>query len=241
MWLYICTLIYSHSVLVQFCIRNHGFSLVTSHSQRLNAGPRVQGTDNSPIEVFIVVALSWWHLCHLETWRQGATSFPWTSEWPVRRDPVHQGERVCMKDLFLSSTPMWRRKEAKWPQVFAGSPPTQTSTSTSHHHPKVKSGIVDCLLNRAERICKQDSMLCWWDAEGPYGAVLEIHQRRPMMNLDAGLILDPPWIPFVCAKDGSHVTESTTSWRSNPMYVRGTFFVVARTHWWRPSVLKRAR
>jgi len=60
--------------------------------------------------------------------------------------------------------------------------------------------------------------------------VLEIHQRKPMMNLDAGLILDPPWIPFVCAKDGSHVTESTTSCRSNPMYVRGTFFVVARTH-----------
>ena len=69
------------------------------HSQRLNAGPRVQGTDNSPIEVFIVVALRWWHLCHLETWRQGATSFPWTSEWPVRRDPVHHGEesawRIC--------------------------------------------------------------------------------------------------------------------------------------------------
>ena len=60
--------------------------------------------------------------------------------------------------------------------------------------------------------------------------VLEIHQRKPMMNLDAGLILDPPWIPFVCAKDGSHVTESTTSCRSNSMYVRGTFIVVAHTH-----------
>ena len=25
---------------------------------------------------------------------------------------------------------------------------------SSHHHPKVKSGIVDCLHHRAERICK---------------------------------------------------------------------------------------
>jgi len=68
-----------------------------------------------------------------------------------------------------------------------------------------------------------------WRRRRVFEDVLEIH-LRPMMNLDAGLILDPPWIPFVCAKDGSHVTESTTSCRSNPMYVRGTFFVVARTH-----------
>ena len=88
-----CTL-HCLSVLVQFFLRSYGFSLVTSHSQHLSVGPRVQSTDNSPIEVFIVVALSWWHLCHLETWRQGTTSFPWTSEWPVHRDPVPQGERV---------------------------------------------------------------------------------------------------------------------------------------------------
>ena len=77
MRLYICTLIYTHSVLVQFCIRSHGFSLVTSHSQYLNAGPRVQGTDNSasPIEAFA----------------QRSTS----------------PKRKSLKDLFLSSASMW--------------------------------------------------------------------------------------------------------------------------------------
>ena len=77
MRLYICTLIYTHSVLVQFCIRSHGFSLVTSHSQYLNAGPRVQGTDNSasPMEAFA----------------QRSTS----------------PRRKSLKDLFLSSAPMW--------------------------------------------------------------------------------------------------------------------------------------
>ena len=30
---------------------------------------------------------------------------------------------------------------------------------SSHHHPKVKSGIVDCLHHRAKWICKQDSAL----------------------------------------------------------------------------------
>ena len=29
----------------------------------------------------------------------------------------------------------------------------------SHHHPKVKSGIVDCLSHRAKRICKKGSAL----------------------------------------------------------------------------------
>ena len=28
---------------------------------------------------------------------------------------------------------------------------------------------------------------------------LEIQQRRPMMGLDAGLILDPLWTPYVCS------------------------------------------
>jgi hypothetical protein len=30
---------------------------------------------------------------------------------------------------------------------------------SSHHHHKVKSGIVDCLNQRAKRICKQGSVL----------------------------------------------------------------------------------
>ena len=30
---------------------------------------------------------------------------------------------------------------------------------SSHHHPKVKSGIADCLHHGAEWICKQDSVL----------------------------------------------------------------------------------
>jgi len=46
---------------------------------------------------------------------------------------------------------------------------------------------------------------------------LEIHQRIPMMNLDAGLILDPSWTPFVCPNDGGHVTRSATSGGPNPI------------------------
>ena len=30
---------------------------------------------------------------------------------------------------------------------------------SSHHHPKVKSGIADCLHHRAEQICQQGSAL----------------------------------------------------------------------------------
>ena len=40
---------------------------------------------------------------------------------------------------------------------------------------------------------------------------LVIQQRRPMMNLDAGLILDPSWTPFVRPRSDSHVTGSATS------------------------------
>ncbi len=56
-----------------------------------------------------------------------------------------------------------------------------------------------------------------WERRRVLEKALEIQQRRLMMNLDAGLILDPLWIPFVCTKDGSHVTESTTSGGPNPM------------------------
>ena len=44
---------------------------------------------------------------------------------------------------------------------------------------------------------------------------LEIQQRRPMMNIDAGLILDPSWTPFACQRTGSHVTGSAPS-RGHP-------------------------
>ena len=44
---------------------------------------------------------------------------------------------------------------------------------------------------------------------------LEIQQRRPMMNLDAGLILDLLWTPFVCPRSGSHVTGSAKSGGTN--------------------------
>ena len=37
---------------------------------------------------------------------------------------------------------------------------------------------------------------------------LEIQQRRPMMNLDAGLLLDRSWTPFVRPRSGSHETGS---------------------------------
>ena len=46
---------------------------------------------------------------------------------------------------------------------------------------------------------------------------LEIQQRRPMMSLDAGLILDPLWTPFLCSSR-SHVTESAVAGCQNPIY-----------------------
>ena len=45
---------------------------------------------------------------------------------------------------------------------------------------------------------------------------LEIQQRRPMMNLDAGLILDPLWTPFL-RSSRSHVTGSAVVGSSNPI------------------------
>ena len=57
--------------------------------------------------------------------------------------------------------------------------------------------------------------------EGNWGKrvleVLEIQQRRPMMNLDAGLILDPSWIPFVRPRSSGHMTGSETSGGPNPI------------------------
>ena len=48
--------------------------------------------------------------------------------------------------------------------------------------------------------------------------VLVIQQRRPMMNLDAGLMLDPLWTPFVCPRSDSHVTGSATSGGPTPIW-----------------------
>ena len=42
---------------------------------------------------------------------------------------------------------------------------------------------------------------------------LEIQQRWPMMNLDAGLIVDTSWIPFVHPRSGSHATGSALAGR----------------------------
>ena len=47
--------------------------------------------------------------------------------------------------------------------------------------------------------------------------MLVIQQRRPMMNLDAGLILDPSWTPFVCPGTDSHVIGSAKSGGPTPI------------------------
>ena len=52
--------------------------------------------------------------------------------------------------------------------------------------------------------------------EGNWGKrmVLEalvIQQRRPMMNLDAGLTLDPSWTPFGCPGSNIHVTGAMSA------------------------------
>ena len=46
---------------------------------------------------------------------------------------------------------------------------------------------------------------------------LEIQQRRPKMNLDAGLLLDRSWTPFVRPRSGSHVTGSVLAGSPNPI------------------------
>ena len=106
----------------------------------------MQDADNNPIETFIVVALCWWCLWHLESWRQGATRFPWTSEWPVRRDPLHHGERVQR----IYSFPQCLREEGgkQINHQCLQEAPTHTDHYLLHyclhHHLKLKSGIADC-------------------------------------------------------------------------------------------------
>ena len=46
---------------------------------------------------------------------------------------------------------------------------------------------------------------------------LEIQQRRPKMNLDAGQLLDGSWTPFVRPRSGSHVTGSILVGSPNPI------------------------
>ena len=46
---------------------------------------------------------------------------------------------------------------------------------------------------------------------------LEIQQRRPKMNPDAGLLLDRSWTPFVHLRSGSHVTGSVLAGSPNPI------------------------
>ena len=46
---------------------------------------------------------------------------------------------------------------------------------------------------------------------------LEIQQRRPMMNLDAGLLLDRSWTPYVHPRSGSHETGSVLAGSPNPI------------------------
>ena len=46
---------------------------------------------------------------------------------------------------------------------------------------------------------------------------LEIQQRRPKMNLDAGLLLDRSWTPFVRPRSGSHMTGSVLAGSPNPI------------------------
>ena len=40
---------------------------------------------------------------------------------------------------------------------------------------------------------------------------LVIQQRRSVMNLNTGLILDPLWTDFVCPRSDSHMTASAVS------------------------------
>ena len=45
----------------------------------------------------------------------------------------------------------------------------------------------------------------------------EIQQRRPMINLDAGLLLDRSWTPYVHPRSGSHETGSVLAGSPNPI------------------------
>ena len=90
---------------------------------------------------------------------------------------------------------------------------------SSHHHPKVKSGTVDCLYHRAERICKQDSTLAderkhvqnVLMANGyPKRAVVKKRKRRP----DASWSVFLPYIKGISEK---------ISRACNPLGVQTTF------------------
>ena len=50
-----------------------------------------------------------------------------------------------------------------------------------------------------------------------YVCDLVIQQRRPMMNLEPGLTLDPSWTPFVRPRSDSYVTGSATSGGPTPI------------------------
>ena len=82
-----------------------------------------------------------------------------------------------------------------------------------------KNGIAMHVQKTAHTINWQEAMILGREDNWGRRRVLEalvIQQRRPMMNLDAGLILDPSWTPFVCPGSDSHVAGSATSGGPTP-------------------------
>ena len=57
---------------------------------------------------------------------------------------------------------------------------------------------------------------------------LEIQQRRPMMDLDAGLILDPLWAPYVYSSKERKSRDMKCLCGKPQPYLRRAFFMALR-------------
>ena len=87
----------------------------------------------------------------MESWSQGATKPPETSEWTMERE---EDGTIPILDVHMK-----RDGDKLTTSVYRK--PTHTDCYLNydlHHHPKVHpAGIVDGLSNRAKRICKKGS------------------------------------------------------------------------------------
>ena len=79
------------------------------------------------------------------------------------------------------------------------------------------NGIVMHVQKTAHNINWQEARILARENNWGKIRVLEIQQRRPMMNLDAGLLLDRSWTPFVRPRSGSHETGSVLVGSTNPI------------------------
>ena len=114
---------------------------------------------------------------------------------------------------------------ADCPATYIGETGRTLKVRMAEHKRAVKSK--DPLNGIAVHVQKTAHNINWQEArilarENIWGKrrvleALEIQQRRPMMNLDAGLLLDRSWTPYVHPRSGSHETGSVLAGSPNPI------------------------